>query len=200
MLPIIEKGSHYFVNAPRKGEQQALLWADINMKLWKVDIYKTLSVKVRDGGYKITNTKNRKNRQIDILEESRALLEELYNFYSQLDGFNDNWFVFGGIRFLPQTTIDRKIHYYIQKTNEKRKKKLRYLSHHELSRHSHASYLRSIGLSYERIAERLGDTTRVIEETYAHLYKDNKKSLFIMEVEQARKNINKFYKIENSGM
>jgi len=53
----------------------------------------------------------------------------------------------------------------------------------------YASYLRSIGVPSDIIAERLGDTVQVIESTYAHLYRDREESLFLIALESKRQAI-----------
>ena len=37
----------------------------------------------------------------------RENLTKLKELYSQLEGFNNDWFVFGGIKPLPETTIQK---------------------------------------------------------------------------------------------
>ncbi len=169
--------SFTFWEGTREGEEQALLWKDINFNEWNVTITKTLSTKVHNGGYKITNTKNRKNRTIPIAPKARKYLLDLYNFYSSMKGFNEEWFVFGGIRFLPMSNVRRKL----KKTYDILENKLKNhgsninrLTHHEFGRHSCASYLRNNGAEKEDVAEFLGDTVDVIEKTYYHSYRNEK--------------------------
>ena len=45
---------------------------------------------------------------------------------------------------------------------------------HDL-RHSHVSYLISLGFSITEIADRIGDTAKVVSDTYAHLYPEARK-------------------------
>ena len=168
-----------FWHGLRKGEQQALTWNDINFEKMTVTINKTLSDKVRGGGYKITNTKNRRDRCIALADQSLPYLYKLYDYYSKMDGFNSNWFVFGGIRFLAKTTIDNNLKKYYDrlidsKSTDYEKKHVIRLTHHEFGRHSHASLLLNLGASYGDIALRLGDTEQVIIDTYAHPYNDIK--------------------------
>ena len=59
----------------RRGEVQALSWKDINFEKNTIRINKTLSTKIKDGGYKITNTKNRK---IELLPQLKPVLLVLY--------------------------------------------------------------------------------------------------------------------------
>ncbi len=74
-------------------------------------------------------------------------------------------------------TIDRKLkNIYSLIIETYPEKKINVLTHHEFGRHSHASYLLNKGMGrediYNIIALRLGDSERVIRETYAHPYEN----------------------------
>ena len=64
-----------------------------------------------------------------------------------------------------------QIQYKINKIAEK--SKLVRLRIHDL-RHSHVAYLISLGFTFYQIADRIGDTVAVVEQTYAHLYPDQR--------------------------
>ena len=153
----------------RKGELQALSWKDIDFEKDLIRINKTLSNKIKGGGYKITNTKNRRNRTIALLPQLKPCLLEWYNINKQYINFSNEWFVFGNTRFYANTTIDDiKAEYY--NLLEKEYSDVTRLTIHQFGRHSHASLLISLGISVEHIAKRLGDTPEVIRKTYAHLF------------------------------
>ena len=140
----------------------------------KVRIIKTVTNKtdeLDEHGYqfKITNTKNRKNRTIKMPLILKVLLMELYQYYMAYEGFSDKWFVFGGYRHLPSQTIDREKDHYFDLVKATCGKEINRITNHEF-RHSHASYLISRGVKIERIAYRLGDTVGVVQKTYAHLF------------------------------
>ena len=159
----------------RKGELQALQWEDIDFNKSMVTINKTFSDKVRNGGNKITNTKNRRDRKIDILEQTIPILKQLHNEYKKLDGYTNKWYVFGGITYLPKTSIDNKLkQYYIKLENKLKTENIKKLTHHEFGRHSHASLMLELGATTYDIALRLGDTEEVIRETYIHPYMDQR--------------------------
>lgn len=165
--------SYAFWMGCRVGEQQALTWNDIDFERNIVKINKTLSTKKFNGGYKITNTKNRKNRNLAMPEQLIPIMKELYEYYKKFDSFNNDWFVFGGIRFYPESNLRRKLKKYYDIVDQKYKNTnivpFKRLTHHELGRHSHATLLRTLGAKYEDIAARLGDTISVVEKTYAHI-------------------------------
>lgn len=158
----------------RKGEAQALTWEDILWDVNKARIIKTVTNKtdeLDENGFqfKITNTKNRKNRTIKIPPILKNMLFELYTYYSAFEGFNDKWFVFGGHRHLASKTIDREKDYYFDLAKETYGVIINRITNHEF-RHSHASFLISKGVKIELIAYRLGDTVGVVQKTYAHLF------------------------------
>ena len=158
----------------RKGEAQALTWKDILWDISKVRIIKTVTNKTDEldehgHQFKITNTKNRKNRTIKMPPILRFLLLELYQYYAAYEGFNDRWFVFGGYRHLPSQAIDRAKDRYFDLVKTTYGQEINRITNHEF-RHSHASYLISKGVKIELIAYRLGDTVGVVQKTYAHLF------------------------------
>lgn len=155
----------------RKGEVQALTWNDINFDSNEIIVNKTLSVKTRES-YKITSTKNYINRKIKI---SKTLKEQLilYKQYcKQYSDFKENWFVFGCTRFMPQTTIGNKKHYYFKLSGVKE------ITIHEF-RHSHVSllineYVKSGQTDTTKfflmLSNRMGHSIKVMQETYMHLF------------------------------
>ena len=165
----------------RRGEAQALTWEDILWKASQVRIIKTITCKTleRDKNgfqYKITNTKNLKNRKIEMPDALIHLMAKLYQYYRKFEGFNDEWFVFGGYRHLAGTTINRRKNSYFKLVEKTYGKAINNITNHEF-RHSHASYLISNGISAEYIAKRLGDTVAIVLDVYAHLFPETEKEI-----------------------
>lgn len=155
----------------RKGEVQALKWTDIDFDKNEIIVNKTLSVKTKSG-YKITNTKNYINREITINKTLKENLIIYKNEIKKYSDFNENWFVFGCGRFMPQTTIDRKKHYYFQLSGIKE------ITIHEF-RHSHVSllineYLKSGQTDTTKffliMSTRMGHSVDVMQDIYMHLF------------------------------
>ena len=158
----------------RKGEAQALAWEDINFDKNQVRIIKTVTTKTDEvdefgNKFKITNTKNRKNRRIKMPPALKNMLLELYQYYQEYYGFNKKWFVFGGYRHLASQSIDNVKDESFRLVKEIHGVEINRITNHEF-RHSHASYLISKGVRAELIAYRLGDTVDVVMKTYAHLF------------------------------
>ena len=157
----------------RRGEMQAITWEDINFKKGQVKINKTLATRNISKTIKITNTKNKKIRYIDISKKLIDELKELYIQMSKLDGFSEKWFVFGGIRYIPSSTLTR-IKDNAFNSLIKQGYNINKITIHEF-RHSSASYMISNGIPAEIIAYRLGDTVETIRRVYAHLFPDTQK-------------------------
>ena len=173
--------SFLYYTGCRKGEVQALYWNDIDFENKTVRIIKTITNKTEElnkSGYhfKITNTKNRKNRTIKIPIILKNMLLALHEYYMNFEGFCENWYVFGGYRHLASRTIDTEKDYYFDLANKTYGKMINRITNHEF-RHSHASYLISKGVKAELIAYRLGDTIGVVLETYAHLFPEVEDSI-----------------------
>lgn len=158
----------------RKGEMTSLKWKNIDFKNEKVKLNTTFSRK-RDGSLTITNTKNGKNKYVDMSSKLVDELKELYNKMSKLDGFSDDWYVFGGIKYISYTTLGRKKDETFQRLKEKGIN-ITNITIHEF-RHSSASYMISNNIPIEVIAYRLGDTPETIRRTYAHLFPDAQKDV-----------------------
>lgn len=155
----------------RKGEVQALTWNDINFNTNEIIVNKTLSVKTKDS-YKITSTKNYINRKIKMSKTLTNQLLEYKESLKQYSDFKETWFVFGSTRFMPQTTIDNKKHYYF------RLSEINEITIHEF-RHSHVSllineYVKSGQTDTTKfflmVSNRLGHSIKVMQETYMHLF------------------------------
>lgn len=76
-------------------------------------------------------------------------LQELKKLYQSCVGFEDNWYLFGGIHPLAPTTIGRKKDKYCALANVKK------IRIHDF-RHSHASLLLSKNVPIIFISKRLG--------------------------------------------
>jgi len=158
----------------RKGEAQALNWQDIFWNTSQVRIVKTITTatdELDENGkrFKITNTKNRKNRTIKMPSVLKDMLLELQRHYQEYEGYDDKWFVFGGHRHLNSNTIHNSKNKYFKLVQDIHGKSINKITTHEF-RHSHASYLMSKGVRIESIANRLGDTSEVVLKVYAHLF------------------------------
>lgn len=158
----------------RKGEIQALNWNDIDFINNKIIVNKTLTVKTRNEKWRITSTKNLKNRTIDI---DKNLKDILYNYFllkKQDRTFSMDHFVLGNDEPLKQHRIDDNKKRYFKSCG------IPEITNHEF-RHSHVSLMINEYLKtgetdttkfFIMMSNRLGHTIKVMQETYLHLFPD----------------------------
>lgn len=160
-----------FYTGARKSEIQALTWEDINFNNNEISINKIISVKTKEH-FKITSTKNNLNRKIKMSKTLKDSLLIYKQNRQQYKDFSEKWYVFGDIRFLPQTTIDRNKHKYFLES------KVPEITIHEF-RHSHVSllinkYIKSGQTDTTKffimMSNRMGHTIDVMQKTYMHLF------------------------------
>ena len=96
----------------RKGEVQALTWEDIDFNNNKINVSKNLTNKVFNAPYKITNTKTKENRKVDMDSFLIKTMLDYYDVKSKKADFSKSDFVFGSKKPLARTTIDRYKKYY----------------------------------------------------------------------------------------
>lgn len=152
----------------RKGEVYPIQWQDINFNTRVMKIRKNLLYKIKKGTYIITTPKTKgsvrdiilPHKLIDILQEHKAR-------YSLVEGFNDSFYVCGGL--IPNT--DTKLAEFKNKCAKECG--LHQIKIHEF-RHSHASMLINNKVPPLAIMQRLGHSSlRELFETYAQLFKEN---------------------------
>lgn len=156
-----------FFNGLRIGEADALTWEDINLKEKKVNINKSINTKLRDikGGYLITSPKCKSsNRILPLGAPVVKSLNDLYKYYSNIEGFSPCWSVFGGPKALPESTIYKAKEAYCKAAGVKS------IRVHDF-RHSCVSFLISRGCNITLISRYLGhaDIQKTLN-TYSHFY------------------------------
>ncbi|MBQ8473142.1 MAG: site-specific integrase [Bacilli bacterium] len=173
----------------RFGEFNALNWNDINFERKTISINKTLTTKFEKKDFKpmieeankkklkviegkdyiITDPKTKNSfRIVNLDDQLIMLLQKHKEIEEKIYGFNNNFFIFGNVRFFAKTTFRRKLEEYIN--NAKVKK----ITPHGF-RHSHVSLLIYLGCDVYEVAERIGDTPTEVERTYYHMFPDKKK-------------------------
>lgn len=161
-----------FFTGMRKGESLALSWNDIDFENELIIVNKTYSNKTLENSFKITNTKNSKNRKIQLDKKTLKLLEELKNQKIKNNNFNINHFVFGGENPFSTSSITRHWEKLFENTN------IQPITIHQL-RHSHVSFLineyvkngsTDVAKFFLIASNRLGHTISVMQKTYMHLF------------------------------
>lgn len=156
----------------RFGEFDALKVTDFDPINKTISITKSLSNKVKDKVFVITTPKTSDSvRTVDLDDELANILEKYLEYKkSHYYGFNDDFFLFGDIRYVPHTTFARHLDKYINSLGSDFKK----ITPHGF-RHSHVSLLIDIGCDSREVAERIGDTVETVENTYYHMFPKKKK-------------------------
>lgn len=150
----------------RRGELLGLQWKDFYNGL--LDVNKSYS----KTGLGRTKTEN-SIRKIKLNDTNIELLEQHKKRMEIIDGFNYDWFIFGSIKPVSFSTLERKKNMYI---DEAEVKKIRI---HDF-RHSHASFLINNKIPLPAIASRLGDTINTVLDTYSHLFDESMDSVMTL--------------------
>ena len=149
----------YFTGV-RKGELLALNWNDLDENT--ISISKTITKEFFNGKRLITTPKT--NGSIRSIVIDKKLIEKLnklkkYYIHNNKD-FTNDYFIFGGSKPIPTTTLERKKNYYCDKAKVKR------IRIHDF-RHSHATLLYKNKCDIKTIQKRLGHSnTETTLNTY----------------------------------
>ena len=149
----------------RLGEALALKWKDYENG--RFDIYKSITYKTEKNLYEEKQPKNSNSiRKISVGNNVASIIMNYKKEEEKIPGFKESWYMFGRNRPLPTTSIDR----YKNKACETAKvKRIRI---HDL-RHSHASYLISMGVNIVAVSRRLGHSdVNMTLKVYTHLFKN----------------------------
>ena len=164
---IFEWGFYVFFNIAffgglRKGEINALKWSDIYDNT--IHVRRSIAQKLQ-GADRETPPKNASSiRDVQIPEPLKIVLDEHKKKYSEVDGFNEDWRVCGGIQCLRDTTIQHRNEKYAKAAG------IKTIRIHDF-RHSHCALLANAGINIQEIARRLGHSnTEETWNTYSHLY------------------------------
>ena len=161
----------YFLGT-RQGETTALSWKDINFNKNEVRINKTLTTKIKGEKWTITSPKTKNsNRVLPLTKKLSEDLKLLKNEYMKYNKFDESWFVFGGVRPLPETTIQKKKNECCKESGVKQ------IRIHDF-RHSCASLLISQGASVALVSKYLGHgNVSITLNTYTHMFKSELQNL-----------------------
>lgn len=148
-----------FYTGLRKNEALSLTWNDFDgkqLKIWR---------QWQDGRWKTLKTKNSK-RNILLDAETIKRLRTLKKQAQKDERFKNSWFIFGDMKPMGTTEIDRVKAKAIDVSG------VPYIRIHDL-RHSHASYLISKGVNMVTVSRRLGHSSiQMTIDRYTHLLPD----------------------------
>lgn len=159
----------FYKTGIRLGEFLSLKWKDVDFINKTIKINKSLSKDCPQKGTIIVKPKtNNSIRLVDIDDELTTMLLKYQETQKKIYGYNENWFIFGGIKEMSPTTMRRYLAKHLKKANIKK------ITIHGF-RHSHVSLLINLGCDSRDVAERIGDTVQVVEKTYYHMFPKKKK-------------------------
>lgn len=154
-----------FFTGMRPGEAMALQFEDLSRGY--ITISKTIN---SHGEREIGTTKTMSsNRIIQIDDRLERDLLHLKDIYSSKYTFKDDFYIFGGIKPLSPTSIDRRKQKACEKAN------IRPITLHQF-RHSHATLLLQKGLMINEVSRRLGHSkVSTTLDIYSHTDKTQEK-------------------------
>ena len=149
----------------RKGEVYPLQWKDLDLNLKMLYITKGLVKSKNEKSYSITAPKTKSSiRDIPMSNQLVEILKEQKQRYSVVYGFDEEFYICGGVKPLASTTYDEFKKSCIKEAGVKT------IRTHDF-RHSHASLLINSGVNIMVVKERLGHSSlKETLDTYAHLY------------------------------
>lgn len=159
----------------RLGELRALTWSKVNFEKKTLKINENLTTKVstkhklKNSRHTILTPKTQNSiRIIDLDDKLIELLKKHYTHEKNLYNFNNDMFIFGNVKYIPETTLRRNLYKYTEIAKVKK------ITPHGF-RHSHVSLLIHLGCDVYEVAERVGDTVEMILKTYYHMFPDKRK-------------------------
>lgn len=165
----------------RLGEAQALTWNDFDGEY--IHITKSLTKKTTKGAYEIKEPKSESSiRKVSLGTNLSNYLIQYKSIQEKIEGFQNDWFIFGGPKPLPCTSITRNKDRAVLESGVKR------IRIHDF-RHSHASYLICSGCNIVAVSKRLGhENVEITLETYTHLIPKKEDEALIF-VEKSSQNL-----------
>lgn len=158
-----------FFTGIRIGEALALTFEDFNNDY--LTINKTISKEFYNGKRAVTLPKTKKSiRTILIDSKLSEEINALHEYYNKtFNCVNQNFYIFGGIKPLSNTTVERYKNKYCDLANVKR------IRIHDF-RHSHATLLISNNVPISAVTERLGHSNiSTTLNVYTHFVKEDEK-------------------------
>lgn len=160
----------FYFTGVRVGEFIALTWNDIDLNKKTLKINKSFSNNIENQKFIITDPKTKNSvRWIELDENLVEMLKKHKENEKNIYNFNENMYIFGNVKYIGKTTLRRWLNTYISKADIKK------ITIHGF-RHSHVSLLLNIGLDSRDVAERIGDTVQVVENTYYHMFPEKRSS------------------------
>ena len=160
-----------FFCGTRPGEAMALRFSDLSY--CSISINKTISEHSFDGSRVIYDPKSIDSFRSIVIDKKlyNDLLKLKFLYKKKYNDCNFDFYIFGGIKPLAPTTINRYKKIACDRVG------IRPIKLHEF-RHSHASFLNAYNIPMQQITERLGHSSvSVTSSIYVHLNDNEKKRI-----------------------
>lgn len=179
-----------YLTGMRLGECLALTWREIDND--KITIKKNLTRKTDKGPYEIKSPKTISSMRVITISNSLAkILAEYKTSEEAIPGFSENWFVFGRLKPLSQTTIDRVKESAVKKSGVKR------IRIHDL-RHSFATNMINNGVQPIAVSKMLGHSSVTVTlNIYTHLLEKSSDEMLKQMEQSSQMVLKKFSKNKN---
>lgn len=152
-----------FYTGIRKGEALALQWKDIDLIEHTITIEKT-ACKVSGKGQIVKKPKTKSSHRVVYMNDS--LNDILLNYFIEQKSKTkmniNHFYVFGGIKMIAYSTLDRNFIKYKEKANVSN------MTLHGF-RHSHATMMLELTNDVYNVSKRLGHENIEVTETYLHI-------------------------------
>lgn len=160
-----------FYNGLRAGEANALTWKDIDFNNKTVNINKSVNSSAKEKVIYPPKTQS-SYRELPLSDTVLSIMDELKAFWSTYKHFSDEWYCFGGIRPLPQNTMQKGREKYMKAAG------LPVIRLHDL-RHSCASLLINVlRIPITSVSKYLGhENPQITLSVYSHFYKEQLDSI-----------------------
>lgn len=162
-----------FYEGLRKGEANGLTWKNVDFERNTMRIKQTVYLKLRGKEIMVNEPKTKSsNRMLPMQKSVEEAMKMLHDHYIQFEGYSDDWFCFGGIRPLSETTIDNKKNAACDAAGIER------IRIHDF-RHSYASNLISKGADVVMVSRSLGHSNIAQTlNTYSHMFQTGLEDMF----------------------
>ena len=151
----------------REGECNGLQFKDVSFNENTIKVYKTIVTKINDGkGYLISSPKTKASiRTLLMPQIVRHTIQDMKDYWSKIEGYTDDWYVFGGFKPLAESTMNHQLKRSIKKAGLKD-------AHLHSLRKSCASLLYNNGVSPLVVQQILGhEDIQTTLKIYAQVYK-----------------------------
>jgi len=163
----------------RMSETNTIQVKDYDIELQVIHIRN--QVESKDGNKLVALKTKSSIRDIDVSNYTHKKILEQIDYLKTLSGYNDDYYICGGLDSVPQTTLTRIKDKYIKDYQIMPR-----INIHEF-RHTHATMLIDAGVPLEIVSRRLGHSSiSITEKIYVH-YLEKKNEILIININNIHK-------------